>query len=187
MAITISMGHLVISVITMIMVLINLPCLAQGRQDPYYKIEEINRETGVKMDVYSFLERNIVRSNNRCSTNWQIFYFRVNSERKIDSLRYEGTLEEKIIDQIKKNIYSTNGHWRIPKSTKSNEVYWFIYPYFDFGTHLYPDSHCPETDKVIQETLIKLSDQFLRFSTMNGGKSPYMLRPFRIGAEFDLE
>lgn len=181
------MGRLMIRAITVVMVLINLPCLAQGRKTPYYKIEEIDRKTGVKTDVYSFLERNISRSNNKCSTNWQIFYFRVNSKGKIDSLRHEGTLEKNSIDRMMKNIYSTNGHWRIPKSTKSNEVYWFIYPYFDFGTHFYPDSHCPETDKVIQETLIKLSDQFLRFSTMNSGKSPYILRPFRIGAEFNLE
>lgn len=182
------MGHLVISAITIIIVLIGQPCNAQGWPNPRYKIDEVDQKTGDKEDLYSYLEKSIVRDDNsRCSTNWQIFYFRVNSRGKLDSLRHEGTLKRDIVKVIIKNIYSTNGHWRVPKSAKPGEKYWFVYPYFDFGTHFYLDSDCPESDKILQKNMIELSEQFNRLCSMNSGKSPYILRPFRIGGGFDLE
>lgn len=182
------MGRLVGSAITIIFVFINLSCVAPGRSAPRYKITEIDSKTGDKIDIYSYLERTIVRNeNNRCSTNWEVFYFRVNSRGRVDSLHHSGTLEKNVVDEIVKNIYSTNGHWRVPKSARPGEGYWFIYPYFDFGTHYYPDSKCPERDKILQKNMIKMSEQFHHICFMNSGKSPYVLRLFRIGAEFDLE
>ncbi len=182
------MGHLVISVIAIVMVLISQPCASQGWPTSRYKIDEIDRKTGDKADLYSYLERTIVRSkNNKCSTNWQVFYFRVNSKGKVDSLHHEGTLEKNVIGEITKNIYSTNGHWRVPKSAKPSEKYWFVYPYFDFGTHFYLDSDCPESDRILQKNMIESSEQFSHLCSMNSGGSPYVLRPFRVGGGFDLE
>jgi len=178
----------VISSISIIVVFIVQPCLAQGWTNPYFKIDEVDRKTGDKVDLYSYLERIIVRNkDNRCSTNWQVFYFRVDSRGSIDSLHHEGTLEKNVVDTVIKNIYSTNEHWHVPKSAKLGEKYWFVYPYFDFGTHLYLDSDCPESDRILQKNMIELSEQFNRLCSMNRGKSSYILRPFRVGGGFDLE
>lgn len=70
-----------------------------------------------------------------CEAELSVFYFRVNSRGKIDSLRVDGNLSSLVSAQIIKNIYKTEGKWRIPNDTKDGDTCWFVYPFFLFGSY----------------------------------------------------
>ena len=68
-----------------------------------------------------------------CAAELSVFYFRVNSIGKVDSIHVEGNLNKVVSAQIIKNIYKTEGKWRIPNNSKASDNCWFVYPYFLFG------------------------------------------------------
>lgn len=103
---------------------------------PRFSIWEVNKATGAKEDLYTFLERGIPTESN-CSTYWGTFFFRVTGGGKIDSLYHQGNLKSEVVTKINENIHSTEGHWKIPKGTKVAERFWFVFSYFDFGPYLY--------------------------------------------------
>ena len=165
--------------------------LAYGQDGPIpaITISEIDAKTGDRLDLYSFLEKDLPHPpNNRCSNTWDVFYFRVNRRGQIDSLVHQGTLVASAREAVIRNIYATTGHWRVPKGLPLKKGYWFVYPYFDFAQEWwYEKSTCSEADKLLQKNLIELSDHFMRLATLSKGGRPFLLRPYRIGGGFDQQ
>jgi len=68
-----------------------------------------------------------------CETQLSIFYFRVNSKGKVDSIYVKGTSHPDIVNPITRAIYETDNYWQVPPHTKPEDYCWFVYPYFYFG------------------------------------------------------
>ncbi|MEO6685432.1 MAG: hypothetical protein ABIN24_05680 [Dyadobacter sp.] len=68
-----------------------------------------------------------------CESELSVFTFRVNSRGGIDSMDVDGNLNKDVAAQIVKNIYKTEGKWKIPDNTKAGDKCWFVYPFFLFG------------------------------------------------------
>lgn len=172
------------------LLVVSFGCLAQHWEKPpaRFYIYDIDKTTGEKMDLYSYLDKNVPGpEGNNCMATWKIFYFRVTGKGKIDSLFHEGTLREAVTAQIVKNIYATEGHWKIPKGAKATEKLWFVYPYFDLGTKSYLNSGCSEAEKLLQKNVIELGENIGKIRAYTGHNGAFFLLSHMIGAGYDKE
>lgn len=70
-------------------------------------------------NLNEYLDRNISwRHPGNCEAKTAVFYFRVTSQGKIDSIRIEGNLNKDVSSQVVKNIYKTEGKWKMPKDSR---------------------------------------------------------------------
>lgn len=171
-----------------IFILISLTGTAQigtGWKVPRFYILDINKATGKGDDLFSYLEKDITEpEKNSCSATWGIFFFRITAKGKVDSLFHEGPLENTVTNQIIKNIYATNGHWKIPKETKVTEKLWFIFPYFYIG-HGY--NKCSEADKLLIRNVMGWGESIGTISLYSGLKGAYLIRSSMNGAGYGKE
>lgn len=130
-------------------------------------------EHGKKLDLDGFLNKAIPQAKTGdCNPTWDIFYFRINSAGKVDSLYHDGDLRDDVTAKIISNIYSTETHWKIRKDNKTNEKYWFIFPYFDYGGTYYEMSDCSLAEKKKQKMLLDMAANMAIISHLvKGGKA----------------
>ncbi|WP_254561394.1 hypothetical protein [Dyadobacter diqingensis] len=156
-----------------------------GWPTPRFRLLVIDKTTGEKDDIFSFLEKNVPRpEENNCIATWGVFYFRVTVKGKIDSLFHEGTLRNTVTRQIIKNIYATQSHWEIPKGTRAVDKLWFVYPYFDLGYSHRFYNKCSEGDKLLQRNMIELAENIGKICAYSGIKGTYFMHPSITGAEY---
>jgi hypothetical protein len=67
-------------------------------------------------------------------------------------------LRKEITDTIIKNIQETKGHWQVDKDVNPTVSTWFMFSYFDYGAAFAPTSNCSETDKLLQQKIMRLSN-----------------------------
>ncbi len=159
--------------------------IGTGWKVPRFYIFKTDKATGSGQDLFSYLEKDIKEpENNNCSATWGVFFFRITADGKVDSLFHEGTLETTTSNQIIKNIYATNGHWKIPKETKVIEKLWFIFPYFHIG-HGY--NQCSEAEKVLIRNVMGLGEIIGTITLYTGLKDAYLIRPSMNGAGYGKE
>jgi hypothetical protein len=121
------------------------------------KVIITDRSSGEKMSITDWFRNGVPRTTeNGCNSLFGFFKFRIRGSGKIDSVRYEGTLEKVMSDKIIDNIRKTQGYWKIPGNTPKNASKWFVFPYFHFGKYYYDDkkNNCSEAEKVLQKNLI---------------------------------
>jgi len=99
------------------------------------------------VDLASYLQSDFDahRYEQNCVAELSLFYFRVNYEGKIDSVYSNGTLNKEAVTAVYKNIYKTQGKWKIPTGTSPIDNCWFVYPYFLFGNM----SDCKENQEIL--------------------------------------
>jgi hypothetical protein len=177
-------------VLIFLILMMNGIAFAQHWENPASRffIWEVNKATGEREDLYTFLERDIPTESN-CSTFWGTFFFRVTGTGKIDSLFHQGNLKQPVVSKVNKNIYSTQGHWKVPKGTKPADTYWFVFSYFDFGPYWYdnPASKCSESEKSVQKSIVELAESMSTIRYYLGARKAYFLNPSKIGAEYSKE
>ncbi|TKT90141.1 hypothetical protein [Dyadobacter frigoris] len=156
-----------------------LPCLflllsnSWGQSIPKADFEfPVIREQGIGYDLKGWLEKHVLSPReNECKPTWGVFYFKVNALGKIDSLANDGNLRSAVSERIVKNIYSTEGHWIISNTNKSIKSQLFIFLYFDYGGAFYGDNSCPEEFKLLQQTVMSISETLSKAAIVaNGGR-----------------
>lgn len=114
-------------------------------------------QDGVRYDLKKWLEKSVPGPiAGECKPTWDLFYFRVNGFGKVDSLYHRGDLRPEITETIIRNIYETEGHWQLAKDTNPTVSSWFMFSYFDYGAAFAPTSRCSETDKLLQQKIMRL-------------------------------
>jgi hypothetical protein len=164
---------------------VSFGCIAQHWEKPpaRFYIYDTEKTTGEKMDLYSYLDKNVPGpEGNNCLATWKI-----SLRCGIDSLFHEGTLREEVTTQIVKNIYATEGHWKTLKGTKVTEKLWFVYPYFDFGVKSYLDSSCSEAEKLLQKNIMGLAESIGKIHAYLGTNGAFFLLSDKRGAGYDKE
>ncbi|MCF0075539.1 hypothetical protein LZD49_34005 [Dyadobacter sp. CY261] len=149
---------------------------------PLRYIWDVDKRTGEKRDLYTYLMRD-VRTENNCSATWGIFYFRVTERGMVDSVYHQGTLRDIVVKQIVSNIYATQGHWKSQAGKPIPKRYWFIYPYYDFGPYSFESTKCNDSEKVLQKNLVKVSESMLTIRQHFRSEGYYMLNPTIISSE----
>lgn len=167
--------------------LVNGVAMAQyiDEPKPLFYIWERSK-SGDREDHVTFLTRNIPGEND-CKTTWGVFYFRVTGDKVVDSLYYAGTLNKSMNDQVIKNIYSTQGHWKVPAGTRNTRKYWFVYSYFSFGPYNYANPACSPFEGALQKNIIELAENLLIMSRYTGNKDRFILPPTLVGSEYPQE
>jgi hypothetical protein len=159
-------------------------CMAQEIPKPNFGFE-VKEPTGKKYGLFNWLEKNVPEPvNEECRPTWGFFYFRVNNLGKVDSLWYSGNLRKVVFQKIIDNIYATEGRWQIPKETKPEVFSWYIFPYFDFGGKFYADSNCSEADKLLQKTVIDLSEIIGNNALKMNEEGAYLIVPSLNGGGY---
>ncbi|MEA5404464.1 hypothetical protein VB776_16145 [Arcicella sp. DC2W] len=123
-------------------------------------IEEANIKGRPAYINYLLMEDIPYPESTECKATWEIFYFRVNGNNKVDSIRHDGNLPSFVTKQIIKNIYATQGRWKIPVGTRKKDFCWFIYPYFRIPS---------DTQLCATEDIKMLRDNVLRTAFMVEG------------------
>lgn len=159
-------------------------CTAQEIPKPNFGFE-VKEPRGKTYGLFNWLEKNVPEPvNDECKPTWGFFYFRVNRLGKVDSLWYNGNLRTVVSQKIIENIYATEGHWQIPKETKPEYFSWYIFPYFDFGGKFYADSSCSEVDRLLQKTVMDLSEIMGRNALYINEKGAYITIPSLNGGGY---
>ena len=84
-------------------------------------------------------------------------------------------------------IYSTQGHWKMPRGTKRTRTYWFVYSYFNFGPYAYINPNCGEFDSILQKNILELAESMITISRYTGNKGRFILMPTLVGSEYPTE
>lgn len=119
--------------------------------------------------TYAFYER-----QRSCQADYGFFYFRVNGKGKVDSIRVEGILGSEVTDQIKKNIYATEGNWFLPQGTKPEATCWFIFLYGAFGRQ----KNCSEEQNRLFKVLSDYRNAYSTLSKRTETPRGILLRPY---------
>ncbi|MBE9462642.1 hypothetical protein ACFP1I_09610 [Dyadobacter subterraneus] len=128
-------------------------------------------------NLSSYLERNLPwHRPGSCEVEFSVFHFRVNSEGKIDSIRTEGNLSKEVSAQIIKNIYKTEGKWKIPDHSKPGDKCWFVYPYFLFGNY----RPCQNTNKTSYQQMYILYHIYSETADTRDSMGRVILSPNRF-------
>lgn len=179
--------NVVIRPLFFIGILIHSVAYAQylGEPKPLFYISEINKSRGFE-DHYTFLNRDIPGAID-CKTTWGVLHFRVTGSNRVDTIIYNGSLKKGAKDRIIKNIYSTQGHWKMPRGTKRTHKYWFVYSYFNFGPYAYINPNCGEFDSILQKNILELAESMITISRYTGNKGRFILMPTLVGSEYPTE
>ena len=114
-------------------VLVSFQSLSQ-RWLPEFKIRIGHRPiTDMNMVLIEFLDQNHYFLKQGCNTRMSVFYFRVNSTGKVDTLYSQGNFSDEEKSLINKNILNTSENWVLPANTSREDACWFVYPCFVFG------------------------------------------------------
>lgn len=186
MDIIINMAMRVLKILALILFLSDF-AVAQDWAVPKFYIEDVNKEAGKGMDMYSFLEKDIDKIKSDSLATWGVFFFRVTRQGKIDSLFYKGTLKKEVTDLINKNIKLTEGHWKISKTATSVKKLWFVYPYFNMGKRNCLDFDCSAVVKVLQANITDIAEAMGTMSLYTESKNAYFIRPTKTGFGYDRE
>jgi hypothetical protein len=157
---------------------------AQGTLSMNYKFKILDKN-GKKYGLTEWLENGVpVPNEKECRPTWDVFYFRVNALGKVDTVSHGGNLRKKVVDKILDNIYTTQGHWIIPNGAKPNDFCWYVFAYFDFGGTFSGTSNCSEADKLLQETVISLSEMLGKVGIYMGENKASLIGPSKNGGGY---
>ena len=112
-----------------------------------------------------------------CQARMSVFYFKVNSKGMVDSLYSEGNFKEKEKDIILKNIKGTSGNWILPKTTRTEDYCWFVFPCFILGAL---DKYCPDDQQNFRQ-LVLLRGLLQNYSFSRDKHGRYLLPPNEYG------
>jgi len=157
---------------------------AQATLSVNYKFRTEEKD-GKKIGLTEWLENGVPAPiDKECKPTWDVFYFRVTGLGKVDTVSHGGNLREKVVYKILDNIHTTEGHWIIPNGAKPTDFYWYVFAYFDFGGTFSGTSNCSEADKLLQETVISLSEMLGKVVIYTGEKKASLIGPSKNGGGY---
>lgn len=132
-----------------ILTLVSVRSLAQKLKIPFNG--PLNSKTNERYTINEFLEKNIKKEamDNCKIPGFGFFYFKLNSDKKIENIIFQGTLTRKYEKKIVKNIKASSKYWDIPL-IQSKDGIWIIYPYFNMGSPSALSGYCSEKQEIIR-------------------------------------
>jgi hypothetical protein len=142
----------------------------------------LNSKTNRRYTINEFLEKNIKNeAMDKCKIpGFGFFYFKLNSDKKIKNIIFQGTLTRKYEKKIVKNIKASAKYWDIPL-IQSKDGIWIIYPYFNMGSPSFESGYCSEAQDIIRTHWFILVDE-INSKTLEWSKEKYfiILNPSKI-------
>lgn len=152
---------------------------------PFYFIET-DPKTGQKYDFHDYLDRRDLSTEDVDSLpTWGVFFFRVNTKGKVDSIFHQGTLKVSRSNEILENIKATSGKWKTNQSGDKLSNHWFIYPTFEFGKDCdSPSAKCSVVYQNSQKDLKRMASTLGSIFLYSDNKKAYLISPRQNGGGY---
>lgn len=174
------------NLLVFLLTIVTTSCLFAQSKSIDFNGPPLMPESRKHFTIREFLEQNVEQPKGEDCTRYGFgfFYFRLNSNQKIDSIFMQGNLSKKVERSIKKNIKASEKYWDL-SSIEPKDKIWLIYPYFDLGGASFDSNNCSESQKIVQRYLIMLVESISSAtSDLNTQEYFILLKPSKKGGPY---
>ena len=170
-------------ILQLLLIMVTAASNAQELNDIGFKYT--TSPAGYGLALIELLGKDVPISNIKtCNCAFGFFYFRITQKNSVDSIYYEGFLDQEKKDKIISNIKKTEGHWIFKRKAGLAKKYWIVYPYFDFGRVLDVDKICTEAERRLQDQLYHLANFLGRTGYYVKKNDAMIIGPAMVGSRF---